>query len=424
MDSLNGQMYLLAPEQLASVIAICEQTLKAALCLLDAVGGGSDVTRGRGKGFSLVKRENKKAGFLYYVRYRHEGKMLPSKWNTHTSNETLARHFAVENRDSIINAYLSKKSRADLYGVLSSYYEKDSPYLAVDGNRNRSLGEQRRLYYHNSIVKSFIPFLRNKGIREFSQIKPSTIAEYQDALLAEGNKPQTINNKLSGLSLLFGHLVMKDKIKDNPFSRAGKLTVTKKNVKPRGCYEVEKLKGVFNGQWDSERSFFLCLLIYTTGLRNSEIFRIKGSDLKIIGGCNFIDVLESKTKYGVRLVPLHRFVYDKIVKYIKDEHLGSDDLVFAGKKNDFRKANIALGARLDVDKTGLKRKNITFYSGRHFWKTMMNGGELGADVEEFFMGHSVSSDVSKSYNHRDKQGKERFLIKSRQVFSILDKIIF
>jgi hypothetical protein len=54
----------------------------------------------------------------------------------------------------------------------------------------------------------------------------------------------------------------------------------------------------------------------------------------------------------------------------------------------------------------------------------MNGEGLGDDVEELFMGHKVSSDVSKLYNHRDKQGRKLMIKKTKQVFSILDKKIF
>jgi hypothetical protein len=53
----------------------------------------------------------------------------------------------------------------------------------------------------------------------------------------------------------------------------------------------------------------------------------------------------------------------------------------------------------------------------------MNSEDLG-DVEEVFMGHKVSTDVAKLYNHRDKQGKERFIKKAKKVFAILDKRIF
>jgi hypothetical protein len=54
----------------------------------------------------------------------------------------------------------------------------------------------------------------------------------------------------------------------------------------------------------------------------------------------------------------------------------------------------------------------------------MNSGGLGEDIEEIFMGHAVSSDVAKRYNHKDKQGKALMVKKAKRVFSILDKYIF
>jgi len=40
------------------------------------------------------------------------------------------------------------------------------------------------------------------------------------------------------------------------------------------------------------------------------------------------------------------------------------------------------------------------------------------------MGHKVSANVAKLYNHRDKVGQERIAKKAKQVFSILDRCLF
>jgi integrase len=141
-------------------------------------------------------------------------------------------------------------------------------------------------------------------------------------------------------------------------------------------------------------------------------------------GTRFIDVKESKTENGVRLVPLHEFVYEKLAAWIKKRGIEEDAPIFASAKPyDFIKACLSLGKRLGFDKAGLKAQNIGFYSGRHYWKTLMNANGLG-DIEEYFMGHKVSKDVSERYNHRDKQGQKRLLAKAREVFKILDKTLF
>lgn len=52
-------------------------------------------------------------------------------------------------------------------------------------------------------------------------------------------------------------------------------------------------------------------------MRNSEIKRIQKSDIIEIEGVHLIDIKTSKTGSGVRVVPLHHRVYDKIMEYSK-----------------------------------------------------------------------------------------------------------
>jgi integrase len=414
----------------AELAVLIGAAVKKALC---DTGNMPAVPRStRGMGFSLDKRENKTRGFLYYVRYRYDGKMLPSKWNTGTNDFLQARNFAVKNRDRIITEYLSKKADDGLYNILAEYYKKDSAYLTTDKNRKRTFCEQRRRIYYNFVSKKFIPFLKQRKITRFNQIKPSHLADLQDELLSNGNKPQTVNDHLSGVKLLFDHLLRKSIIESNPFKELEPLTVREEDVKLTGCYEVDKIKRIFNKAWKDEASYLLCLLTYTTGMREIEMMNLRASDIIQIGGYRFIDIKKSKTKNGVRVVPLHDFVYAKLAAYMKAGGVKDDGLIFEKVRRDkFAKANLDLavmlcGGKPDRKKTKaeLQSRNITFKSGRHFWKTMMNAKELGDDIEEVFMGHRVTKDVAKIYNHRDKQGHEKIIRKTKIVMSILDEVIF
>jgi hypothetical protein len=89
----------------------------------------------------------------------------------------------------------------------------------------------------------------------------------------------------------------------------------------------------------------------------------------------------------------------------------------------YKKAYLELAEYTGYSKEQLEKENIKFYSGRHFWKTLMDNENLG-DIEEYFMGHKVSGDVAKRYNHKDKQGKKKLLERSKRVFHILDKHVF
>jgi integrase len=380
------------------------------------------------KRYSLIKRPSKKYGYLYYVRYIDNGKLIPSKWNTYTNILQEAEQFARENRDRILSDYHSKHApQGELYSILSEYYKAGSVYLEKDKNRNRELCEKTRSVYYHFMNKKFIRYLQENNIKTFGETDPPVIAKFQDQLLSEGNRPQTINRYLSGVNVVFNHLLITGVIRENPFDRVKALKMGDKSTEARGCHDIDKIKGVFNTKWDDALSYLLCLMIYSTGMRNSEIEKIRVNDLIEIGKINFVDIKDSKTKNGIRLVPLHNFVYKKIQRYIKQTGKKDEDYIFSdhGGPNQstlYNQANALLGKKLNLSEDELK--GITFYSGRHFWKTLMSSEGLGDDIEEFFMGHKVSGDVSKNYNHKDKRGREKLLEKAKEVFTILDKKLF
>jgi integrase len=389
-----------------------------------------ETSKNQPKGYCLVKRPNKRYGFLYYVRYIKDGKEVPSKWNTHTNNFEEAEKFARENRTRLLSEYYSKHTpQGELYSILKGYYEKKSEYLIKDKNRNRVIGEKTRSVYYHFIDKVFIPFLRMEKVKTFADIDPPLIVRFQDYLLAKGNRPQTINRYMGSIRSVFNQLLRNGTIHESAFDKVRMLRYGEKSETVRGCYEIDEISGVFNDPWEDTLKYLLCLMIYTTGMRNSEIERTMVKDIVAKESRWFINVRKSKTENGVRLVPLHNFVYEKIVKYISDTGKKQDDYIFSnnGMPNQstlYKACNLLLGEKLDHKEAYLTEQNITFYSGRHFWKTLMSAEGLGEDIEEFFMGHKVFSDVSKRYNHKDKRGQKRLLEKVDDVFAILGEKVF
>ena len=383
------------------------------------------------KGYNLTKVANKKLGFVYHVRYIEKGKLVPTRWSSHTNDYDAAARFAVENREKLLAEYYQNKTRkkisGSLYTLFKHYYEKDSPYQKANARRGKSLSEQARGTYHCTILKHWIPFLKKHRIKLLDEIDTPLLVKFQDYCLEKGIKPQTANTYISHISNIFDYLVLRGNIKINPCNGLTLLGVNEEHYHIRGCYKIAELRGVFNKRWKDAYLQMLCLIIYTTNMRNSDIEKIQVKDIIRIKDCRFIDIPKSKTKNGVRIVPLHDFVYGMLIRYIKKTGKGPDDYVFTNGKriahDTYNKANITLGAYAGYDEARLKEENITFYSGRHFWKTMMNSADLG-EVEEYFMGHKISSDVAKRYNHRDKQGQDKIVKKAQEVFRILDKTLF
>jgi len=375
----------------------------------------------RRKGFSLVKIESKKHGFLWYVRFSHNGKMLPSKWNTHTNDPEEAAEFARKNKTRLVEGYLQKKDQR-MYSMLESFYEKKQE---TDDIYSIRISERARRDYQSIITKKFIPFLKNEKITCFEQLTAILLNKFQDHLLANKIKPQTVNNNVNAVRKVLASLTRKGIIQDNPGTRIKSIPVKHEDKKARGCYELNKLNGVFNKKWKDDNSMLLCLLIYTTGMRNIEIERMKFEDIDNIEGCYFIHIKKSKTPSGIRMIPLHDLVYRKLKAWMVKNKKTPQSLLFDSRNAYvFSNAAFCLREQLGVSEEEAEAENITFYSGRHFWKTLMSAEGLGEDIEEIFMGHKVSHNVNKLYNHRDKQGKEMMLKKAQQVFSILDRCIF
>ena len=82
-----------------------------------------------------------------------------------------------------------------------------------------------------------------------------------------------------------------------------------------------------------------------------------------------------------------------------------------------------MGSLLGKTLEELNVSNITFYSGRHFYKTMLNLYNLG-DIEELFMGHKVSKEVSERYNHKNKRGEKQLLKEAKKAIEIIDRSLF
>jgi hypothetical protein len=68
-------------------------------------------------------------------------------------------------------------------------------------------------------------------------------------------------------------------IAENVFDKVDTLKVTGQSHTVRGCHELNTVTGVFNKRWEDKVSYLLCLIIYTTGMRNSEIERVKVKDV-------------------------------------------------------------------------------------------------------------------------------------------------
>jgi len=178
----------------------------------------------RRKGFSLVKVANKKQGFLYYVRYSHGGKMLPSKWNTHTNKLAEAEQYAMKNKERLVKGYLKRHDGA-LYEFLGRFYGQNSAELAEEAPYRGAVGEKRRMDCEQVIKEKFIPFLKGERIGAIEEVTVQKLAAFQDYLKRRGLRPQSVNNDMSAVKKVFKYLARKGEIAHNPCKEVERMAV-------------------------------------------------------------------------------------------------------------------------------------------------------------------------------------------------------
>jgi hypothetical protein len=198
---------------------------------------------------------------------------------------------------------------------------------------------------------------------------------------------------------------------------------TDKNKKTEVPYLAHKIRNL-------ERYRIYCLLGNLCGLRNAEIFMLRRENIVLIGKTHFLNIENARTDFsgtkteaGKRLVPLHPFLYTKLIKYISDNDR-NDFIFYNGGAgifyNDFNRARTIFALLCGYDDETIKSHNIVFYSFRHFWKSMASNALNDINLVEYFMGHTNKSDMNKNYLHLGGIGEKYIEENGRKIIKVID----
>jgi len=192
--------------------------------------GNNNYKRAR-KGYGFQKKPSKKHGFLYYVRYYDNGKMIPTSWNTQTNVLDEAKEFAEKKRTQLLSEYYKKQSIKEsnindyknMFMILKEFYSKDSIFLNHYKKLNITFNDDTRIYNNNIINKTFIPFLKKNNIKTFSDITAHIIGNFQLFLIEKNKTPNCISRYIKAIEYIFSNLAMMGIIETNVFERIPKI---------------------------------------------------------------------------------------------------------------------------------------------------------------------------------------------------------
>jgi integrase/recombinase XerD len=251
------------------------------------------------------------------------------------------------------------------------------------------------------------------------EINKKDIFNYLVFLSKKKLKPASLRRKISALRSFYKFLIREELIENDPTID---LTLPKKDkVLPDviSVEEIEKLVNIIPEKgFKGKRDRALIELLYSSGLRVSEIINLKINEIDLKNG--YLKCFGKGSKE--RIVPFGSFAKDLLIEYIeeRDKNNINSDLLFVtkkGKKIVRQEINNILNRY--AKKSKLKKK-IHPHMLRHSFATHLL--ERGADLRSVqeLLGH-VDISTTQIYTHLTKEHLREVYMNSHPLWRKNDK---
>ena len=188
--------------------------------------------------------------------------------------------------------------------------------------------------YERDIIQ-FFNYLDIKATEfELQNIDYGSIRSWIVILIEEGISNRTVNRKIASLKAFFKFLVKVQIIESSPLLLHKMLKEPKKAQVPFSINEIENVLDQYynHDDFESIRNYLIILLLYTSGIRRSELINLKEIDIDFEN--NTLKVLGKRNKE--RYVPLLNSVKEVLINYLelksKRYPSYSNEYVFITKK--------------------------------------------------------------------------------------------
>lgn len=257
----------------------------------------------------------------------------------------------------------------------------------------KQLTQATAIAYKNCITE-LSKFLKNPAI---TRITPSDITRYQEFLADKGNSVRTIDNKVSIIRALFNFAKKQGYTReDNPAENRALLTKKQRLKGGYAIFEKEEIQSFFSSQFYREQTAkdkdYAVAVVFGlfTGCRIGEITSLKKDQFKISeNGVNYIVIRDSKTLAGIREVPLHPVIFNRI-KYFIDR---KSDKIFKYIERDGKGSGNAVGKKFarNLESAGITRDKLVFHSLRKFVNNELMRNEVSLEHRCQFIGHELDN---------------------------------
>jgi integrase/recombinase XerD len=286
---------------------------------------------------------------------------------------------------------------------MKSLIEQFLNYLSIE----KGVSFNTKLSYKTDL-EQFVDFIEAKGIRDIKNVTYEIILEFIFHLRRIGVKPRSLARKITSIRMFFKYLVIDRIIEKNPALLLETPKLDKNLPKYLTVDEFDNLISAINLSKPEEyRNKAIIELIYSAGLRVSELINLKLSDINLSEG--FIKISGKGEKE--RIVPIGRQAINLLREYIEKARLHFDKknidylfLNFRGEK--LTRVSIWKIIKFYSIKAGIK-KDISPHTLRHTFAThLLNNGSDLRTVQEL-LGHSSIS-TTQIYTHLNYEKIKKF----------------
>lgn len=169
---------------------------------------------------------------------------------------------------------------------------------------------------YTSDLESFKDFLNKKGdTSELHDVDYGQIRIWIVELMESGIENRSVNRKISSLKTFYNYLLKTGVIEKSPLDQHRSLKTPKKVLVPFSQKEMQHLSEIYGTErtFENLRNILIMELLYTTGMRRSELIGLQLSDVNLES--RQIKVLGKRNKE--RFIPLLDTTIIKIKEYLE-----------------------------------------------------------------------------------------------------------
>ena len=255
----------------------------------------------------------------------------------------------------------------------------------------------------------FLQYLNENNIKSFNSVEYQDIRLYVNYLYDLDYNNRTISRHISSLRSFFKYLKVNNIIDNNPMVLVSNPKLEKRLPKYLNFEDTEKLLNAYSNDYIGIRNSLILELLYSTGIRVSELVNIKlndisGKTIKIVGKGN----KERIVYFGDRCLNLINLYLKESYNKLNVNNLNYLLLSKTGKKISDREIRKVIDAAAVIANIDMK---ISPHVLRHTFATHMliDGADLRS-VQEL-LGHENLS-TTQIYTHLTNEKIRNIYLKS------------